>query len=61
MPASYTPSLWWQLSEQARAAASRVKDPDRQIQLLLIAERYRVLAKRADAARVKDSEDPDPD
>jgi len=40
------------------------QDPDRQIQLLLIAERYRVLAKRAecaDAARVKDAEEPDPD
>jgi hypothetical protein len=61
MLASYIPSLWWQLSEHARVAASRAKDPDRQIQLLLVAERYRVLAKRADAARVKDSENPDPD
>jgi hypothetical protein len=61
MSASYTPSLWRQLSEQARAAAGRVKDPGRQIELLLIAERYRVLAKRADIAGVKDGEDPDPD
>ena len=61
MPSSYTMRLWKQLAQEARSAALGIKDQDLKLQVLTIAIRYMVLAKRAeraDAARDNDSPDP---
>jgi hypothetical protein len=61
VPSSYTMRLWKQLAQEARSAALGIKDQDLKLQVLTIAIRYMVLAKRAeraDAARDNDSPDP---
>ena len=60
MSSSYKVLLWQQLAQEARSAAIGVKDQDLKFQVLTIAIRYLVPAKRAeraDAARDGDSPD----
>jgi hypothetical protein len=60
VPSKYKVPLWQQLAQEARSAAVGVKDPNLKFQVLTIAIRDLVLAKRAaraDAARDSDSPD----
>ncbi len=50
--------LLTQLAEQARDAATRIHDRDLQLQVLLVAARYMVLAKRAEKAETQGDGDP---
>jgi hypothetical protein len=47
------------MSEEARAIARQIHDPDLKLQMLLVAARYRSLAKRAEdsAPRAPDIDD----
>jgi hypothetical protein len=47
MTERYAESLWAQMAIEARNMAARIHDPDLRLQVLLIAARYMVLAKRA--------------
>ncbi len=46
MGESYQARLWTELSDTARAVAKTVRDPDLKLQILLVAARYLVWAKR---------------
>ena len=48
MPTEFSASMWRGLSDEARAAAALVGDENLRIQILLVAARYMVLAKRAE-------------
>ena len=50
MTSNYRAWLWYQLAEEARAAAQTIKDKDLRLQVLLVAARYLVMAKRAEKA-----------
>ena len=50
MTSNYRAWLWCQLAEEARAAAQTIKDKDLRLQVLLVAARYLVMAKRAEKA-----------
>jgi hypothetical protein len=45
----YEATLWRGLAEEARNAASRMKNRELRLQVLLVAARYLVLARRAEA------------
>ena len=45
---TYAATLWRGLAEEARNAAATIKDPHLKLQVLLVAARYLVLAKRAE-------------
>jgi hypothetical protein len=61
VPSRYTTQLWRQLAQEARSAALGIKDRDLKLQVLTIAIRYMVLAKRAERAdAARDSDSPDP-
>jgi hypothetical protein len=47
---NYQAWLWHQLAEEARAAAKRIKDMNLRLQVMAIAVRYLVMAKRAEKA-----------
>lgn len=48
MERNYQKQLWTELSDQARAVAKTTRDPDLQLQMLLVAARYLVWAKRSE-------------
>jgi hypothetical protein len=56
MTMNYQAWLWHQLAQEARAAAKRTKNMDLKLQVMTIAVRYLVMAKRAEKAA--DSREP---
>lgn len=53
---SYQGSLWRSLADEARNVAQSIRHPDLKLQLLLVAARYLVLAKRAEQNQPKADE-----
>jgi hypothetical protein len=47
---NYQKQLWTELSDQARAVAKTIRDPDRKLHMLLMAARYLVLARQSGKA-----------
>jgi hypothetical protein len=45
---NYQKQLWTQMSDQARALAKTIRDPDLKLRVLLMAARYLVWAKRSE-------------
>ena len=50
-------NIWRQMAQQAREVAERLTDEELRIQMLLIAARYLLLAKRAEREEVRTSHD----
>jgi hypothetical protein len=50
MEPSYQKQLWTGMSDQARAVAKTIRDPDLKLHVLLMAARYLVWAKRSEEA-----------
>ena len=57
MERRYRSLLLTQLADQARDAATKIHDRDLQLQVLLVAARYMVLAKRAEKAEARQEGD----
>src|ERR1700719_4651541 len=57
MPMTYPATLWRGLAREACNAAAQTKDPDLKLQVLLVAARYLVLARRAEAVSTSAGEE----